>query len=107
MHDLQALHATIPSVEPTLPLSEEQVDEAADFSQDLDASIQHICTLMHAPLLSEKQQEYTLWHYSLGHLSHSKLQELVTLGRLPLKFKNCTPPICPACLFVKQTRRKR
>jgi hypothetical protein len=61
---------------------------------------------MCAPLQSDKQREYTLWHYRLGHLPHSKLQELVTLGKLPLRFKQCTPPICPACLFAKQTRTK-
>jgi len=37
---------------------------------------------------------------------HSKLHELVSLGKLPIWFKQCTPPICPACLFAKQTRRK-
>ena len=85
----------------TLPPSED-----IDFSEDLDSTIQHICTLMRPTLQSDKQRDYNSLHYRLGHLSHQRLQELVTLGKLPIRFKNCTTPICPACLFAKQTRRQ-
>jgi hypothetical protein len=85
----------------TLPPSED-----IDFSEDLDSNIRHIRTLMRPTLQSDKQLDYNSWHYRLGHLSHQRLQELVTLGKLPIRFKNCTPPICPACLFAKQTRRQ-
>jgi hypothetical protein len=73
----------------TLPPSED-----IDFSEDLDSTIQHIRSLMHPTLQSDKQRDYNSWHYRLGHLSHQRLQELVTLGKLLIRF------------FARQTRRQ-
>jgi hypothetical protein len=98
---LSALQATMPSRDTVSNQNEEtvsntykQVSDSAnlqslediDFNSNLDDNINHFHTLMCAPLLSDKQWEYTLWHYRLGHLSHLKLQELVTLGKLPFLF---------------------
>lgn len=42
----------------------------------------------------------------VGHLSHAHLQELVKQVKLPKCFQSCAHPICPACLFAKQTKRQ-
>jgi hypothetical protein len=40
------------------------------------------------------------------HLATLPPSEDITLGKLPIRFNDCTPPICSACLFAKQTRRQ-
>jgi hypothetical protein len=37
-------------------------DEDIDINHDLDNNIHHIRSLMQAPLHSDKQQDYTVWH---------------------------------------------
>ncbi len=77
-----------------------------DINEHIDGSIDHIRSLLRHPIQSDKQREYTNWHHKLGHLSHAHLQELVKLGKLPQRYRSCTPPVCPAFLFAKQTKRK-
>lgn len=77
-----------------------------DVNEQLDENIDHICSLLQHPLLSDKQLEYTFWHHKLGHLLHVHLQELVKLGKLPQCLHSCTPLVCPACLFAKQMKLK-
>jgi hypothetical protein len=77
-----------------------------DINEHIDGSIDHIRRLLRHPLQGKKHQEYTNWHHKLGHLSHAHLQELVKLGKLPQRYRSCTPPVCPACLFAKQTKCK-
>lgn len=76
-----------------------------DVSKHMDVTISHVHRLLCHPIQSDKQWDNSAWHYWLGHLSHASLQELIKQGRLPLHYKSCTPPICPACLFDKQTKR--
>lgn len=56
------------------------------------------------PSLSPGQLEYNQWHNRLGHLSRSQMQELVKQGKLPKCLLDCQAPVCPACLFPKQTK---
>jgi hypothetical protein len=44
-------------------------------------------------------------HNRLGHLSMQTIQRMAKMKLLPTKFAKCEHPICPACLFGKQTRR--
>jgi hypothetical protein len=54
--------------------------------------------------LSPLQQEYLSWHYRLGHLSHSQMQELAKQGKIPKRLVECSHVKCPACIFAKQTK---
>jgi hypothetical protein len=80
-------------------------DTTIDLSEDITQHVVHLQSLLRAPCENNWQQEYTSWHTRLGHLSHAHLQKLVTQGVLPKQFAQCKPPVCPACLFAKQTKR--
>jgi hypothetical protein len=79
------------SVDPLVTDATEHMDEGdplvTDINEHMDDNINHICNLLHHPLQSDKQQDYTYWHHQLGHLSYAQLQELVKqsklLGNLP------------------------
>jgi hypothetical protein len=72
-----------------------------DVTEHIDANIDHLHSLLRQPLQSVTQRDYAHWHHKLGHLPHTKLQDLVKQGKLPQRFCSCDPPICPACLFTK------
>jgi hypothetical protein len=55
------------------------------------------------PLLA---REYLSKHYSLGHLSHTQMQLLVKQEKLPARFKTCSAPACPACIFATQHKKQ-
>jgi len=55
--------------------------------------------------LSALEQEYLSVHNSLSHLSHTGMQDLVKIGRLPARYHKCKPPACPACIFAMQHRK--
>jgi hypothetical protein len=79
-------------------------EQDIDVNEHMDETINHVCSLLRHPIQSEKQRDYTTWHHKLGPLSQAYLQELVKQGKLPQRFHTCTPPICPACLFAKETK---
>jgi hypothetical protein len=54
--------------------------------------------------LSPVDKGYLSQHYRLGHLSHSQMQLLVKQGKLPSRYRNCSAPACPACIFATQHR---
>jgi hypothetical protein len=90
-------------------VTEEAMDNCVDHhdvTKHIDANIDHLRSLLHQPLQSTTQQDYAHWHHKLGHLPHTKLQDLVKQGKLPQRFRSCNPPICLACLFAKQTKRQ-
>jgi len=89
-------------------ITEEGMDslvEHYDVTEHFYKNVDHLRSLLRQPLHSAKQRDYAHWHHKLGHLSHTKLQDLVKQGKLPQRFRSCEPPICPACLFAKQTKR--
>jgi hypothetical protein len=89
-------------------ITEEGTDspvEHYDVTEHIDKNVDHLHSLLRQPLHSAKQHDYAHWHHKLGHLSHTKLQDLVKQGKLSQQFRSCEPPICPACLFAKQTKR--
>jgi hypothetical protein len=79
---------------------------AHDVNKHLDETVRHMRSLLRHPRQNATQCDYTSWHYKLGHLSHSQLQLLIKQGKLPKCFHNCDPPVCPACLFAKQSKRQ-
>jgi hypothetical protein len=79
---------------------------ALDVNEHMEENINHVRSLLRHPIQSDRQHDYTHCHHKLGHLSHAHLQELVKQGKLPQRFHSCSPPVCPACLFAKQTKRQ-
>jgi hypothetical protein len=79
-------------------------DSTIDLNEDITQHVHHMQSLLHAPRENIRQQEYISWHNRLGNLSHAHLQQLVSQGVLPKHFAQCKPPVCPACLFAKQTK---
>jgi hypothetical protein len=55
--------------------------------------------------VNDPQQEYLHWHYKLGHLSQTRMRQLVNNGTLPRRLNMKTPPICVACVNGKSTKR--
>ncbi len=47
-------------------------------NQHLDATVTHMCNILHHPRQNATQHDYNLWHYQLGYL-----QFLVMQGKLP------------------------
>jgi hypothetical protein len=54
--------------------------------------------------VNDPQQEYLHWHYKLGHLSQTRMRQLVNNGSLPRRLNLKTPPICVACVNGKSTK---
>ena len=54
---------------------------------------------------SSAQEEYMHWHIKLGHLSHKRIQQLATQKKLPLRLSKIQPPLCPACIHGKATKK--
>jgi hypothetical protein len=81
-------------------------ESTQDVCPHLDATVTHMCNLLHHPRQNATKHDYALWHYELGHLPHSQLQLLLKQGKLPKRFKNCDPLVCPACLFAKQSKQQ-
>ncbi len=44
------------------------------------------------------------WHYPLGHLSFSKLKQMVLNGKIPQHMAKVKPPACVGCLFGAMTK---
>ncbi len=44
------------------------------------------------------------WHYHLGHLSFTKLKQLVLNGEIPQRLAKVKPPACAGCLFGAMTK---
>jgi hypothetical protein len=79
-------------------------ESSIDLSEDITQHVLHLQSVLRAPHENLWQQEYVSWHNQLGHLSHAHLQKLVIQGVLAKHFAQCKPPVCPACLFAKQTK---
>lgn len=45
------------------------------------------------------------WHIMLGHLSQKLIQQLATKKNLPLHLSKIQPPLCPACIHGKATKK--
>ncbi len=51
--------------------------------------------------------EILLWHYRLGHIPFSRLQNMAKEGILPRRLSDCRLPKCAACIYGKMTRRAK
>jgi hypothetical protein len=51
----------------------------------------------------DDQAKLMCWHYRLGHLSFSKLKQLVLNGKIPRHLAKVKPPACAGCLFGAMT----
>jgi hypothetical protein len=51
-----------------------------------------------------KQAKLMRWHYPLGHLSFSKLKQLVLNGEIPQRLAKVNPPACTGYLFGVMTK---
>ena len=56
------------------------------------------------PQAKDRAAELLRWHYRLGHLPFSKLQQLAKLGAIPRYLANVPVPKCAACLFGAMMR---
>ncbi len=54
-------------------------------------------------LAADKQAKLMRWHYSLGHLTFPKLEQLALNGEIPKKLAKVLPPKCAGCLFGAMT----
>ena len=45
------------------------------------------------------------WHYRLGHLPFKVIQNMAKQGLIEPKLAKIEPPLCPGCLYGKQTKR--
>jgi hypothetical protein len=52
----------------------------------------------------DDQAELMRWHYCLGHLSFTKLKQLVLNGKIPRRLAKVKPPACTGCLFGAMTK---
>ncbi len=52
----------------------------------------------------DDQAKLMRWHYRLGHLSFSKLKQLVLNGKIPQGLAKVKPPACTGCLFGAITK---
>jgi hypothetical protein len=52
----------------------------------------------------DDQAKLMRWHYRLGHLSFSKLKQLVLNGKIPRHLAKIKPPACAGCLFGAMTK---
>jgi hypothetical protein len=50
------------------------------------------------------QAKLMRWHYRLGHLAFSKLQQLALNGEIPRQLAKVKPPACTRCLFGAMTK---
>jgi hypothetical protein len=58
-----------------------------------------------APLaVANNQGELMWWHYQMGHLPFSKLNQLARNGEIPKKLAKLTAPKCAGCLFGAMTK---
>jgi hypothetical protein len=55
--------------------------------------------------IKNPKKEYLHWHNKLGHLSHGRMNQLISNGTLPRYLTMKTPPICVACINGKTTRK--
>jgi len=75
---------------------------------DLDGPISHVI-----PDEEERVQEgetnsmkLLKVHQRMGHVSFRRLQVMAKLGLIPKELQSCPIPVCSACLYGKQTRRR-
>jgi hypothetical protein len=54
---------------------------------------------------SDPTSQLLAWHYRMGHLSFTKLQQMAARGDLPASLAKCHPPKCASRMFGKATRR--
>ncbi len=52
----------------------------------------------------DNQAKLMRWHYRLGHLSFSKLKQMVLSGKIPQRLAKVKPPACVGCLFGATTK---
>jgi hypothetical protein len=52
----------------------------------------------------EDQAELMRWHYCLGHLPFSKLEQLALNNEIPQLLAKVKPPACAGCLFGAMTK---
>jgi Reverse transcriptase (RNA-dependent DNA polymerase) len=53
----------------------------------------------------DPKSEKLLWHYRLGHLPFSIINQMAANGELPRRLAKCQDPLCAACLYAQATRR--
>lgn len=53
----------------------------------------------------KKQDLLMKWHYRLGHIPFKSLQTMSKFGLIDKGLDKVEPPMCPECLFGKQSRR--
>ena len=95
-------------LEISLPEQEEENEEDYKRNSPMEDFQQNLARLraeMEPYQLPRVAREYLSMHYSLGHLSHTQMQLLVKQGKLPARFKDCSAPACPACIFATQHKR--
>ncbi len=49
--------------------------------------------------LPTKEMEYHHWHVKLGHLSKTKMWQLIENGTIPKSLSKVHPPLCSACVY--------
>jgi hypothetical protein len=54
--------------------------------------------------LPTREMEYHHWHIKLGHLSKTKMRQLIDNGTLPRNLSKLDPPLCSACVYGKATK---
>ena len=112
-----------PSVVPDLSVFEERhgdSDDTSSTTSDSDTStdqadletveipeneVEQLLAAIKAPLTSE-QQEFQDLHEIMKHLPHKHMKAAAKRGIIPKKFANITPPLCPGCIFGRQTCRR-
>jgi hypothetical protein len=52
----------------------------------------------------DNQAKLMRWHYRLGHLAFSKLNQLVLNGKIPRRLAKVKPSACAGCLFGAMTK---
>ena len=52
----------------------------------------------------DNQAKLMRWHYRLGHLAFSKLNQLVLNSKIPRRLAKVKPSACAGCLFGAMTK---
>jgi len=57
--------------------------------------------------LPTREMEYHHWHVKLGHLSKTKMRQLIDNGTFPRNLSKMDPPLCSTCVYGKATKTPR
>ena len=104
---LQQTKAFCSEITPTVTKDKNKEENIRDFMEPpVNTKIKNLQKDEETTSLSPRG-ELLRWHIRLGHLSFSKMINLMELGILPHKLLKIRPPMCACCKIGAMTKQRR